>query len=114
MVRRLLNRITERTSRSDVESFERIGAPDLAPVLLVTMQKYQNVVTGGFHHGHGTVELLAQHLGDPLPGGAHLILCLDHEYGLWPTSDYVYMETLEKTRSKHFRFWPRIRGIGQR
>ncbi len=42
----------------------------------------QDVVTGGVHHGHGCWELLAQHLGDSLLVGAHLLRGLDHEHGL--------------------------------
>ena len=72
----------ERPSRCDVEALKRVGAPDLAPVLLREMQKRQHVVTGGFHHGHSTGELLAQHLGDLLPVGTHLIGGLDHEHRL--------------------------------
>lgn len=55
------------------------------------MQQCQYAVTGGFHQGHSTGELLAQHLGDLLPMGAHLIRLLDHEYCLWPPAGFVYM-----------------------
>jgi hypothetical protein len=44
------------------------------------MQKRQHVVTGGFHHGYGAGELLAQHLGDLLPMGSDLLRLLDHEH----------------------------------
>jgi len=63
-----------------VQALERVGAPDLAPVLLGEVQERQHVVAGGLHHRHGAGELLAQHLGDPLPVGAHLIGGLDHEH----------------------------------
>ncbi len=35
---------------------------------------------GRLHHLHSGGELLAQHLGDPLPVGTHLIRYLDHEH----------------------------------
>ena len=70
----------ERTSRCDIQPLKRVGAPDLAPVLLGEVQECQHVVAGGVHHGHGRWELLAQHLGDPLPVATHLIRGLDHEY----------------------------------
>ena len=63
-----------------VEALERVGAPDLAPVLLGEVQERQHIVTGGLHHRHGGWELLAQHRGDPLPVGAHLIGGLNHEH----------------------------------
>ena len=63
-----------------VEPLERIGAPDLAPVLLREVQECQHVVSGGLHHGHSCRELRAQHLGDPLPVGMHLVESLDHEH----------------------------------
>jgi hypothetical protein len=50
-----------------VEPLERVGAPDLAPVLLREVEEGQHVITGGLHHRYGGGELLAQHLGDPLP-----------------------------------------------
>lgn len=63
-----------------IEPLERVGAPHLAPVLLREAQECQYLVTGGLHHRHGRRELLAEHLGDPLPVGAHLIRPLDHEH----------------------------------
>jgi hypothetical protein len=54
-----------------VEALKRVGAPDLAPVLLGEVQERQYVVSGGLHHMDGGGELLAQHLGDPLPVGTH-------------------------------------------
>ena len=65
-----------------VQALERVGAPDLAPVLLREVQERQHVVSRGLHHRHGGGELLAQHLRDPLPVGAHLIRRLDHEHRL--------------------------------
>jgi len=50
-------------SRFDVEELEGAAATDLAPVIRRGLQECQYVVTGGFHHGHGSWELLAQHLG---------------------------------------------------
>jgi len=55
--------LTQRTSRFDAEALVRVDAPDLAPVLRRGLQECQYVVTGGCHHGHGSWELLAQHLG---------------------------------------------------
>ena len=60
-------------------------------MLLGEVKERQHVVSGGLHHGHGGGELLAQHLGDPLPVGTHLIGGLDHEHRLWPPADCVYM-----------------------
>jgi hypothetical protein len=65
-----------------VKPLKRVDAPDIAPVLLGKVQEGQHVVSGGVHHGHSCWELLAQHLGDSLPVGAHLLRCLDHEHGL--------------------------------
>jgi hypothetical protein len=44
------------------------------------MQECQYVVTGGFHHGHGSGELLAQHLGYLLPVGSDLLRLLDYKH----------------------------------
>jgi hypothetical protein len=74
-----------------VQPFERVGAPHLAPVLLREVQERQHVVACSLHHRHGVRELLAQHLGDPLPVGAHLLRCLNDEHGVWPPADCVYM-----------------------
>ena len=49
-----------------VDSLERVGAPDLAPVLLREVEEGQQVVTSSFYHRHSGGALLAQHLGDPL------------------------------------------------
>lgn len=72
-----------------VQALERVGAPDLAPVLLEEVQERQHVVASGLHHRHGVRELLAQHLGDPLLVSAHLIGGLDHEHRLHGSSDHV-------------------------
>ena len=80
----------ERPYRCDVEALKRVGAPDLASVLLREMQKRQHVVTGDFHHGYGAGELIAQHLGDLLPMGSDLFRLLNHEHRLWPPADFVY------------------------
>jgi len=77
----------KRSSRCDVQALERVGAPDLAPVLLGTVQERQHVVAAGLHHGDGTGELLAQHLRHPLPVGPPLIGRLDHEPGLHGNRD---------------------------
>jgi hypothetical protein len=74
-----------------VQALQRVGAPDLAPVLLREVQERQHVVTGGLHDRQASGELLAQHLGNPLPVGAHLIEGLDQEHRLWPPADCVYM-----------------------
>jgi hypothetical protein len=65
-----------------VQPLERVGAPELAPVLLREVEERQHVVSGSFHHGHGTEELLSQHLGEALPVGALLVRCLDHTHHL--------------------------------
>ena len=65
----------KRTLRCDVQPLMRVGAPDLAPVLLGEVQVDevfsvgvgQHVVAGGIHYRHSCWELLAQHLGDLLP-----------------------------------------------
>jgi len=85
-----------------VEPLERVGAPDLAPVLLGEVQERQRVVSGGIHDWHSGGELLAQYLGDPLPVRAHLIRGLDQEYrfhagchvlaGLWDVAEKVAHE----------------------
>ncbi len=91
LVRLLMGSSAERPSRCDIEVLKRVGAPDLAPVLLREMQKRQYVVTGGFHHGYSAGELLAQHLGDLLPMGSDLLRPLDYEHRLWPPADFVYI-----------------------
>ena len=49
----------------------------------------QHVVASGIHHRHSCWELLAQHLGDPLPVGAHLLWCMNDEHGLHGRRHYV-------------------------
>ena len=63
-----------------IQPLKRVGAPDLAPVLLGEVQEVQHVVAGGVHHGHCCWERLAKHLGDALPVDTHLIRGLDQEY----------------------------------
>ena len=94
-------RFAERTSRCDVQPLQRVGTPDLAPMFLREMQERQYVVTGGIHHGHGSWELLAQHLGYLLPVGSDLLRLLDHVHRLWPPADFVYMAAATMT-------WPAL------
>lgn len=58
-VRRLMGSSAERLARCDVELLVRVGAPDLASVLLREVQERQHVDCG-IHHRHSFQELLAQ------------------------------------------------------
>jgi hypothetical protein len=80
LVRRLMGSFAERTSQSEIDPLQRVGAPDLAPVHLRELEERQHIITGGLHDRHGGGELFAQHRGDPLPVGPHLIGRLDHEH----------------------------------
>jgi hypothetical protein len=63
-----------------IDPLQQVGAPYLSPMVLGEVAECQHVVACGLHDRHSGGELLAQHLGAPLPVGAHLVGCLDHKH----------------------------------
>jgi hypothetical protein len=67
LVRRLMERIAERTSRCDVNPLQQVGAPDLAPVVLGEVAECQHVFLGLMHERSGLGEALRQRGGQIIP-----------------------------------------------